>query len=154
VSAYMAILDPEIEDVRRLQRITVYNDWHPWNIIVNRSGTIHGLVDFDSVVEAPRIVDFQNALTYALIGKEFRPDHDVVAGFAKGYCDVLPLSSLERSLVFPVMLDRITWLIASILDEIREKGTKGKEDLAIRLIELFSWVRKRREQLLSDLTAI
>ena len=153
VSACLAISDSEVEDVHRLQKITTYNDWHPWNI-VNRFGAIHGLVDFDSVVEAPRIVDFQNALTYALIGKEFRPDQDVLTGFAKGYCAVLPLSSLERSLIFPVMLDRIAWLIGSILDEIRYKGTKGKEDLAIRLIELFSWLCKRREPFLSDLTAI
>jgi glycosyltransferase involved in cell wall biosynthesis len=153
VSACNVISGSEIEEAHRLQKVTIYNDWHPWNI-VSRFGRIHGLVDFDSVVEAPRIVDFQNALTYALIGEEFRPDHDVVTGFVNGYCDVLPLSSLERSLVFPVMLDRIAWLITRILDEIREEGTKSKEGLAIRLIELFSWLREHRERFLSDLTAI
>ncbi len=98
-------------------------------------------------------MDFQNALTYALIGKEFRPDYGIFTGFVRGYCDVLPLSSLERALVFPVMVDRLAWLIGSVLEEIREDRAKGKEPLAIRLVELFSWLREHREQLTGDLAA-
>jgi Ser/Thr protein kinase RdoA (MazF antagonist) len=151
LSAYTAISEPEVEYVRKLETLTIYNDWHPWNI-VNRSGVIHGLIDFNSVVEAPRIVDFQNALTWVLSSEKFRPNHEIVTGFTKGYCSVFPLSPLERALVYPVMLDAIGRMVAdNLIDETREKGQYQKDGIAIRLTRLFLWLTSRREQITDDL---
>ena len=156
LDAYTAIPASEIAAVSTLARTTIYNDWHPWNI-VNRSGKIHGLIDFDGVVEAPRIVDFQNALTYALASEEFRPRHELVSAFASGYCRVLPMSSTERGLIYPVMLDRIAWMVANLVEDVcgearnQGEGITIREGLAIRLIRLFVWLRNHRDRITGDL---
>jgi Ser/Thr protein kinase RdoA (MazF antagonist) len=153
LSAYTAISAPEVEDVRKLEKLTIYNDWHPWNI-VNRSGVIHGLIDFNSVVEAPRIVDFQNALTWVLVSEKFRPNNEMVTAFTKGYCSVFPLSPRERALVYPVALDGIGRMVAdNLTDETREKGQDQKDIIAIRLIRLFLWLTSHKEQVTSALTS-
>ena len=156
LKAYNAISASDIAAVRKLARTTIYNDWHPWNI-VNRFGKISGLIDFDGVVEAPRIVDFQNALTYALASEEFRPRHELVSELVSGYCRVLPLSSSERGLVYPVMLDRIAWMIANLIEDVcgesraQGEGVTLREGLAIRLILLFIWLRDHRDRIARDL---
>ena len=156
LNTYAAISASEIAAVRSLPRATIYNDWHPWNI-VNRSGKICGLIDFDGVVEGPRIVDFQNALTYALASEEFRPRHELVRAFARGYGRVWPLSNSERGLVYAVMLDRVAWMIANLIEDVcgesRDEGQEVtiREALAIRLIRLFSWLRNDRDRITRDL---
>jgi Ser/Thr protein kinase RdoA (MazF antagonist) len=139
--AYSDIPSSQIEETRKLPQITVYNDWHPANILY-RWPRIRGLIDFDSLVEAPRIVDFQNALTWVLIGKS-RPDPKLATAFSAGYRDVFPLSQLEVSLINDVMMDRVLWLIADIVDEMRVTGTSRRESLALILIKLSVWLYKQ-----------
>jgi Ser/Thr protein kinase RdoA (MazF antagonist) len=136
--AYSDIPSSQIEETRKLPQITVYNDWHPGNILY-RWPRIRGLIDFDSLVEAPRIVDFQNALTYILIGGS-RPNPGLVTAFSRGYREILRLSPRERSLIYPVMLDRIAWLVDDIIGEVRKAGASTRDTLAIRLIRLFCWI--------------
>src|SRR5690606_6126190 len=60
-------IDPAtIRAVERLPQTTVYNDWHRYNRLA-RGRRITGIIDFDSVMAGPRIVDYQNALTHVLI---------------------------------------------------------------------------------------
>ena len=41
----------EIDEVGRLPKSVIYNDWHRYNI-VQKSGMIKGLIDFDSVIQS------------------------------------------------------------------------------------------------------
>jgi Ser/Thr protein kinase RdoA (MazF antagonist) len=138
-----------IQDVSELPKITVYNDWHRYNMIA-RNGGVRGLIDYDSVGDGPRIVDFQNALMYVLISTD-EPDRHLTTAFSEGYTSVLPLTPAEASLVLPVMLDRVAWLLARTIDEVRHMN-QG-EDLAVRLIHLFTWLISSGDQLSSDVMA-
>jgi Ser/Thr protein kinase RdoA (MazF antagonist) len=124
--------------VQRLPFITTYDDWHRYNVL-ERAGAITGLIDFDSIVEAPRIVDVQNALTYVLTSTA-TPQWQLLAAFLDGYESVAPLSRDEAPLVYPVMLDRVAWLTTNILDEICATGQSSRESIAVALIRLFVWM--------------
>ncbi len=147
--AYSDIPAAQIEEVRKLPKITVYNDWHPGNILY-RWPRIRGMIDFDSLVEAPRIIDFQNALTYILIGKT-KPNPSLLSAFSGGYNKVSPIFSDEVSLLCPAMLDRIVWLAADIIDEVRRVGASTREALAVRLIQLFCWMNENGGTVLRSL---
>jgi Ser/Thr protein kinase RdoA (MazF antagonist) len=130
--------------VQRLPTITAYDDWHRHNVL-ERSGAITGLIDFDSIVEAPRIVDVQNALTYVLASTA-TPQWRLLAAFLDGYESVAPLTDDEPPLVYPVMLDRVAWLTADILDEICRTGRSTRESVAVALIRLFAWMRSHERE--------
>ena len=149
--AWSHIPPTQIEEARKLPRITVYNDWHSGNILY-RWPRIRGLIDFDSLVEAPRIVDFQNALTWVLVG-HVEPDPDLLSAFSGGYQEISPLSPHEVSLLYPVMLDRIAWLATDILEEMRRGGTSTRYDLAVCLIRLSIWITDYKDSALRGLQA-
>jgi len=130
--------------VQRLPAITTYDDWHRDNVL-ERSGAITGLIDFDSIVEAPRIVDVQNALTYVLTSTA-TPEWPLLAAFLDGYESVAPLAPDETPLVYPVMLDRIAWLSADILDEICTTGRSTRERLAVAFLGLFVWMTSHERE--------
>jgi Ser/Thr protein kinase RdoA (MazF antagonist) len=64
LEAYDDILAADKESIRRLPKIPIYDDWHGHNLLAV-NGKVIGLVDFDSLVTAPGIVDVQNGLLYA-----------------------------------------------------------------------------------------
>lgn len=142
----------QIEAVARLPIRTAYNDWHRYNRIA-RDGRVVGIIDFDSVTAAPRIVDFQNALGYVLIGPGPLEDRDegeildLAAAFARGYNSIAPLSSLEASLIQSVLVDRALWLVGDIASEVRQRGTSSRESLGCRLIDLTRWLSRRGDTL-------
>ena len=91
------------------------------------------------LVEAPRVVDVQNALGYLLMHCE-TPDQAVARSFLNGYESVAALSSREHSLVWPVMMDRLLWLTADILLEKQRKGRSARERLGRRALRLLDWL--------------
>src|SRR6185436_19885872 len=101
-----------------------YNDWHRFNVI-ERRGKLVALIDYDSVVEAPRIVDVQNALTYVLLGTR-APDLRLAEAFLEGYAERIALSRRERSLLYPLLLDRMAALVADIVGEARDASTSAR----------------------------
>lgn len=133
---YRAITDDEIAAVAGLPKQTIYNDWHRWNL-VSEHGRVRGLIDFDSLVEAPRIVDVQNALGHVLMSAVV-PWGGVVPGFMRGYCEVCPLSAEELRLIWPVMIDRLAWLLA---DEIARGGSNRR---IFRVLRVLHWLSKSR----------
>lgn len=138
----------QINKVKELNKTVVYNDWHPHNMIT-RHGRIVGLIDYDSVVEAPTMVGFQNALTHILISKP-TVDRDLALAFAAGYGRVLQLAPVEVSLIGPIMLDRVCRLIADVLDRVRRESSPLLQELAIRLIRLGAWLKENEELLTED----
>ena len=138
LAAYDTLLPAARDAVAALPRQTIYNDWHPRNMLAG-DGRIVGLIDFDSLVEAPRLVDVQNALGYLLMHCE-TPDLAVARSFLNGYESVAPLSPLERSLIGPVMMDRLLWLTADILLEKQRRGRSARERLGRRALRLLDWL--------------
>jgi Ser/Thr protein kinase RdoA (MazF antagonist) len=141
---YLAIPRTEIDDVAALESTTLYNDWHRYNMVA-RGETICGLVDYDSLTEGPRIVDFQNALGYVLLSRGV-PDCELVAAFTAGYRDISPLSAHETHLIHSVMLDRLLWLVADVLREINREGASAREELAAGLVNLAAWLCGNRAE--------
>jgi Ser/Thr protein kinase RdoA (MazF antagonist) len=139
-----------MEQAVSLPKYTIYDDWHRLNVIA-LDGRIAGLVDFDSLVEAPRIVDFQNALTYVLLDCTI-PHLDLIRGFAAGYGRVARLSGHEVSLVYFVMLDRIAWHVADLLKSIRAGGRGDRDRLAISFIQCFCWLSENHDLFLRGLS--
>src|SRR5690606_15062778 len=127
LEAYRQIPASQIEQVAGLRTITVYNDWHRYNRIT-QSGAITGIIDFDSVVAVPSFVDFQNALAHIVIGR-VHPARQSFKAFFEGYRGVVNLAAVEIALIYPVMLDRLIWLIADVVDDGRRNGPSTREDL-------------------------
>jgi Ser/Thr protein kinase RdoA (MazF antagonist) len=138
LESYRAIPDSIVEAVSNLPRQTIYNDWHRWNLL-EQGGRITGLVDFDSLVEAPRIVDYQNALGYLLMSQA-EPRAGIIEAFSRGFSAYAPLAREESDLIGPVMTDRLLWLVADIAQEIRRNGHSGREGLMLRATRLLSWL--------------
>jgi Ser/Thr protein kinase RdoA (MazF antagonist) len=147
LAGYGAITDADVARVRELPRNTIYNDWTTGNHLVDAQGTVRGLIDFDSVIEAPRIVDFQNALAYVLVGAPSGPETGLVTAFAQGYLTVLAPPPEELALVHAVALDRIAELIVRRIAAAHREPIRLREVLAIRLIELFCWLSEDRTRL-------
>jgi len=143
---YLTITEDEIAAVDALPKQTLYNDWHRWNLVADQ-GRVTGLIDFDSLVEAPRIVDVQNALGYVLMSA-IVPWGGVVPGFMRGYCEVSPLSSDELPLLWPVMIDRLAWLLS---DEIARGGSSRR---MFRILRVLHWMSKRRDKFEATLLRI
>lgn len=144
VAMVRALSPAAIASVAALPTTTAYYDWHRFNMI-DRAGKIVGLIDFDSIVEAPRIVDVQNALTYVLLGTR-TPDLRLAGAFLEAYSRLVELSRLEASLIMPVFVDRVAWLVANIVDEVRRNGTSTRERVGRRLITLLSWLRVHEDE--------
>ena len=113
----------DIASVGVLPRTPVYYDWHSKNIITRWGATV-GLIDYDSLGVAPRIVDFQNALSYVLIARSSL-DPDLAHDFAGAYRRIVPLAAEELALIYPVMVDRATWLLADLLESLAIKHSRG-----------------------------
>ena len=137
----------DIASVGALPRTPVYYDWHSKNIIT-RWGATAGLIDYDSLGVAPRIVDFQNALSYVLIARSSL-EPDLAHAFARAYRRVAPLAAEELALIHPVMVDRATWLLADLLESLAIKHSRGLAARARRLIGLLVWLKDNRELLTS-----
>jgi Ser/Thr protein kinase RdoA (MazF antagonist) len=120
------------------QPSAVYYDWNNKNI-VTRYGVTVGLIDYDSLAVAPRLVDFQNALTYVLISqRQLLPER--ASAFIGAYNAVLPLTDSEAMLVHPVMVDRALWLLTHLLHRLAVERSSALEQRMSRLVEVMMWL--------------
>lgn len=149
LEAYNSIPDSDIEAIKKLPKIPVYNDWHGYNIL-GQHNKIMGLIDFDSLVEATRIVDFQNALVYSVKSHK-GIDISRIQSFIQGYFKVLQLSPTELSLIHPLMIERLVNLIADILEERNLKESGYKDTLLIFLIDLLLWMIGNKNEFVNHL---
>jgi len=136
--AYEAIPDSIIDAVAGLPRQTVYNDWHRWNLL-QTGGEFSGLIDFDSLVEAPRVVDFQNGLSHLLMDRD-APEAELIDAYLRGYAASTPLPPNELALVWPLMLDRLLSLTADLASQGRPNTPQA--EIAARAVRLADWLAK------------
>ncbi|HEX8415750.1 MAG TPA: phosphotransferase [Sphingomicrobium sp.] len=130
------------------QRQVVYYDFHDRNML-EQDGKLVGLIDFDSLAMAPRLVDFQNALTYLLA----EPSHRTVAhvtAFSDGFRSAAPLLPKDHLLIAAVMVDRLLWMIGRIMAE--QPLRRHRRELAVRFLDLVDWI-VTDEQWLADTLA-
>lgn len=151
LEAYNSIPIVDKDSIENLEKIPVYNDWHADNIL-SMNEKIIGLVDFDSLVVAPRIVDIQNGLLYAA-GTNEGINITMMQAFIQGYCSVLPLSKSELSLTFSLMIERIASIVSDILVEKRIKRITYKDDVLIFLINVLNWIISNKEKFIYHLFA-
>ena len=102
------LVERDGEKIRRLPIQTIYNDWHPWNLI-GQDNALTGLIDFDSLVEAPRILDLANALSYCLILSDL-PVENIYNIFIETYIHENPISLAERAFVRTPLVDHLIQL--------------------------------------------
>ncbi|KFG70302.1 phosphotransferase [Microvirga sp. BSC39] len=136
VNRYIQLPHAEISAVMQLPKQTIYNDWHGWNMLQNRQG-ICGIIDFDSIVEAPRVVDVQNALSYILISKK-EPSRELVAAFLRQYKLSCPFEARETLFIQSVMIDRMLHIISDIQRESPVDVTRV--ELAGRMVRFLHWI--------------
>ena len=86
VEELLTIPQDDIDEIRSLTLTTVYYDWHSHNLL-QRAGHICGLINFDSLIQAPRIVDLQNGLNYVLLLNQPR---DLLLPYCEAYGSVYP----------------------------------------------------------------
>lgn len=138
LEAYNRITVADRDAIEGLEKIPVYNDWHGNNIL-SKAGKIVGLVDFDSLTVAPRIVDIQNSLLYAA-GSNEGIDLPRLLAFIQGYGSVLPLSELEVSLIPALLIDRVTSIIADLLAQRSRTNDRSRDEVLSFLIKALNWV--------------
>lgn len=138
VEAYRKIPDSHVVAVGELSCLASYGDWHRYNRVV-RAGRIQGLIDFDSVMWAPRVVDFQGALSYVMMSTP-EPSVPLIRAFAEGYGNVWPLTPADADLVPSLMLDRLLWLLADIVEDVQVQGPGFRDDLGTQLIGCARWL--------------
>jgi Ser/Thr protein kinase RdoA (MazF antagonist) len=136
IERYVDIPDAVVSRVAGLRRQTVYNDWHRGNLL-EIEGSIRGLIDFDSVLEAPEIVDFQNGLSNLLMALP-DPHEEAIGRYRRGYQDGAESYDLPIELLWPVMRDRLLWLVG------RRAGKSSKREanpVVRKALGLLEWLQ-------------
>ncbi len=91
----------------------IHNDANDANIVLDRDGAVHGLIDFGDLCRAPRICGLAIAGAYALA--EVPAGADPVRGLlplVAGYHAVAPLSPVELTLLLPLLRARLAVSLA------------------------------------------
>lgn len=94
IARFAAEVSPVLES---LPRRVIHNDFHPGNVLVDRSGEISGILDFGDIVLTPRVCDLGVALAYLI--PDDAPGDAVRAEFVAGYESVGPLTEEERAII-------------------------------------------------------
>lgn len=142
--AYNAVAMANRASILALEKVPVYNDWHGNNLLV-RDGRIGGLIDFDSVTTAPRILDFQNAALYAA-STGTGINSDALIQFAQGYTAVSPLSPAELTNIYPLMILETTNLLGKVLSERTAQNKAFLDDFCAYLLESLIWLVTREQE--------
>lgn len=113
ISSYKSIING-------MQKIPVHYDLHGGNIL-KLGNRIIGLIDFDALAVAPRIIDVQNALLHmSRTRREISLSQS--KAFIEGYVSIWSLSPDELDAIYPLMIER---LFASIAQVIKTKCTES-----------------------------
>ena len=127
---------------------TVHNDLHDNNLLFEGERLV-GLIDFDSLATAPRVVDLQNALLF-LLAEPANREEEIVTPLAQAYRKELPVTESELQIVPVLLVDRLLSTISQIL---AERPLKLHRRAAVsRYSETLSWLLPRSSWLTSVLT--
>jgi Ser/Thr protein kinase RdoA (MazF antagonist) len=135
---YGRIEPKEIEQVQSLNQVPIYYDFHGGNIL-NINCQITGLIDFDSLAIAPKIVDIQNALFYIASTKEGL-NLQKVESFMSGYLSVSTCSLSELMSLPIVMFERLFFLLLRSLCDRGNKFPLQKDAIEYRFMNAMSWI--------------
>jgi 4-aminobutyrate aminotransferase-like enzyme/Ser/Thr protein kinase RdoA (MazF antagonist) len=105
----------------------IHGDVHPYNTLLDSSGSICGVIDFGDMVHGPRILDLANTLADCLL-----PAQDwakVIRHVVSGYVKETPLEEGEVDLVLPLMRARLA-LTALITARRRSEGAAVTPQIA------------------------
>ncbi len=121
-AAVGAILDHFASTV--LPRLTtcpmqvIHNDANDYNVLLDKDGTVSGLLDFGDMVETFRVIEIAVASAYALIGSA--DPVGTIAALAGAYHQVNCLSETEVELVFDLVKTRYAVSMCMAAKQIRE----------------------------------
>ncbi|WP_077963082.1 aminotransferase class III-fold pyridoxal phosphate-dependent enzyme [Ensifer adhaerens] len=96
----------------------IHNDANDYNVLLDKDGTVSGLLDFGDMVETFRVIEIAVASAYALIGST--DPVGTIAAIAGAYHEVNPLSETEVELVFDLVLTRYAVSMCMAAKQIRE----------------------------------
>lgn len=137
---YKKITQIQRQIAEKIPIIPAYIDWHGNNIIQNH-GKIVGIIDFDSLTIAPRILDLQNALF-----QFFDPLRGILNSkgnaFLKGYNSMLKLSSNEIEVAYFLLIERLIWWIKYLLED--SPKNRNIAPLLLRSLQISNWLIKNR----------
>jgi len=136
-----------------------HGDWHPGNLVF-RNHRVAGVVDFDSVRMATRMIDVANgALQFSIVAggdPANWPDHLDAArysAFLRGYARTNPLTSSEQASLPPLMIEA---LIAECVPPIAETGSVGPWS-GFRVLQMVrrkvDWINAKAGLLTADISA-
>jgi Ser/Thr protein kinase RdoA (MazF antagonist) len=136
LESYIKIPEQEITAVNQLPKRTIYNDWHGWNML-QTDGSVTGLIDFDSLVEAPHVTDIQNALGFILLSTS-TPNLELAGAFLERYSQKHSVEVEQVRLIDSIMIDRMLDVISYIQ---REKSVDtGRIELVGRMVDFLYWI--------------
>lgn len=130
IARFAAEVSPVLD---ALPRQLAHNDFHPWNVLVDGSGAISGVLDFGDVVRTPRVCDVGVALGYLI--PDDGPGAAVREAFVAGFESVVPLTEVERQLLPALVVGRELQRI--IINE-EERRLDGGSPAAPRLRRLLA----------------
>ncbi|MFK0277153.1 aminotransferase class III-fold pyridoxal phosphate-dependent enzyme [Ensifer sp. NPDC090286] len=96
----------------------IHNDANDYNVLLDKDGTVSGLLDFGDMVETWRVIEIAVASAYALIGTA--DPVGTVAALAGAYHQVNPLSEVEVELVFDLVMTRYAVSMCIAAKQIRD----------------------------------
>jgi Ser/Thr protein kinase RdoA (MazF antagonist) len=92
-------------DWTSLRHSVIHGDANDYNVII-AAGRMAGLLDFGDAVYSATICDLAIALAYTMLGE--REPLSVAAQVACAYHGLYPLSGAEQSVLFPLLLSRLS----------------------------------------------
>lgn len=149
LEALSNIPDRDMKSVSDLPKIPSYRDWHGYNILV-RANQVSGLIDFDSLVESPRLKDFQCALICVASSKK-GIEFNKMKTFIQSYFSVLPIDQPELMFTYSVAIDRLANFIAELLIDRRINKNLSKDQNIISAILTINWLIKNKEEFNNNL---
>lgn len=128
-----------IGPLEELPHQVIHGDANPENLLVENEQLV-GIVDFGDCCYNPRVCELAIALAYLMMGRE-----DPLAAaetVIEGYGEVLPLSSEELAVLFPLVCGRLAVTVCMATARHREDpGNSNWFSTLEPALELLGWMR-------------
>ena len=128
VSALQSLFEARVSpELRKLPSQVMHGDVHPYNTLLDSSGSISGIIDFGDMIHGPRVLDLSNTLADCLLpGQDWEK---VIRHLVSGYVLQTPLEEGEVALILPLMQARLA-LTALITARRRREGATVTPQIA------------------------
>jgi 4-aminobutyrate aminotransferase-like enzyme/Ser/Thr protein kinase RdoA (MazF antagonist) len=124
-----------------LRAQAIHGDVHPSNLLVDKEGTLSGIIDFGDMIHAPLIQDLAN-----VIGDFLHPDQEpqtTIAALVEGYRAVTELEEAEIAVLSDLIQVRLlqTPLIYAIRNENKSQSESYRPQFSARCLALIAALR-------------